>query len=68
MTTWGNVTSWTVFPGNCTVTRDLTYLDGGAMKAHMPDNSLYNQMILNGPDGRFTTQSEALHRGETTLL
>jgi tRNA1(Val) A37 N6-methylase TrmN6 len=25
-------------------------------------------LILNGPDGRFTPEAEALHRGETTLI
>jgi tRNA1(Val) A37 N6-methylase TrmN6 len=25
-------------------------------------------LILNGPDGRFTPQAEALHRGEADLL
>jgi len=30
--------------------------------------SVLPPLILNGPDGRFTPQAEALHRGETTLL
>ncbi len=30
--------------------------------------SILPPVILNGPDGRFTPQSEALHRGEVTLL
>ena len=25
-------------------------------------------LVLNGPDGRFTPQAEALHRGEADLL
>ena len=25
-------------------------------------------LVLNGPDGRFTPQAEALHRGEATLI
>jgi tRNA1(Val) A37 N6-methylase TrmN6 len=25
-------------------------------------------VVLNGPDGRFTPEAEALHRGEATLL
>ncbi|WP_114946576.1 tRNA1(Val) (adenine(37)-N6)-methyltransferase [Microvirga calopogonii] len=30
--------------------------------------SILPPLILNGPDGRFTPQAEALHRGEVTLL
>ncbi|MGO4523720.1 tRNA1(Val) (adenine(37)-N6)-methyltransferase [Microvirga sp. 2MCAF35] len=30
--------------------------------------SILPPLILNGPDGRFTPQAEALHRGEATLL
>lgn len=30
--------------------------------------SILPPVILNGPDGRFTPQAEALHRGEATLL
>jgi tRNA1(Val) A37 N6-methylase TrmN6 len=30
--------------------------------------SILPPLILNGPDGRFTPQAEALHRGEADLL
>jgi tRNA1(Val) A37 N6-methylase TrmN6 len=30
--------------------------------------SVLPPLVLNGPDGRFTSQAEALHRGEATLL
>lgn len=52
---------WTIFPGNAQVSHDFTYLDAGAMKAHIPNNSLYNDLIINGPD-QFPIQSSQWYR------
>ncbi|MBK9195308.1 MAG: right-handed parallel beta-helix repeat-containing protein [Flavobacteriales bacterium] len=45
-----NVTGWGGWPTNATATRDLTYLDNGALKAHIPNNSLYNVYTVRNPD------------------
>lgn len=45
-----DVNGWVAFPGNVALTHDQSFLDNGAMKAHLPNNSLYNEMVLNGPD------------------
>jgi tRNA1(Val) A37 N6-methylase TrmN6 len=39
-----------------------------AVKGSRAPLSILPPVILNGPDGRFTAQAEALHRGECTLL
>lgn len=39
-----------------------------ARKGSRAPLSILPPVILNGPDGRFTPQAEALHRGEATLL
>jgi tRNA1(Val) A37 N6-methylase TrmN6 len=39
-----------------------------AVKGSRAPLSILPPVILNGPDGRFTAQAEALHRGEITLL
>lgn len=39
-----------------------------AVKGSRAPLSILPPVILNGPDGRFTPEAEALHRGEATLL
>lgn len=45
-----NVTGWGGFPYNAVVTRDLTYLDNGALKAYLPNASQYATFSLRNPD------------------
>jgi len=45
----------------------IRFLIAGAKGSRAP-LSILPPLILNGPDGRFTPQAEALHRGEAALL
>ncbi|MCB9184764.1 MAG: T9SS type A sorting domain-containing protein [Flavobacteriales bacterium] len=45
-----NVTGWAGFPYNAVVTRDMTYLDNGALKAYLPNASQYATFSLRNPD------------------
>lgn len=56
-----NVTGWGGWPTNATATHDLAYLDNGALKAHLPNNSLYNQYTVRNPD-QFTIQNGQWYR------
>ncbi|MBK7382081.1 MAG: right-handed parallel beta-helix repeat-containing protein [Flavobacteriales bacterium] len=66
-----NVTGWGGWPSNAVITRDLTYLDGGALKAYLPNGNLSPQLTMRNPDQfnlqtgqwyrmRFSIQSNAL--------
>lgn len=65
-----NVTGWGGWPTNSQVTRVTTHLDNGALKAYLPNNSVYNTFSLRNPDWfplqngqwyrmRFSIQSDA---------
>ncbi|MEO8067428.1 MAG: right-handed parallel beta-helix repeat-containing protein [Flavobacteriales bacterium] len=56
-----NVTGWGGWPTNATTTRDLTYLDNGALKANLPNNSLYNVFTVRNPD-QFAIQNGQWYR------
>ena len=43
-----NVTGWGGWPTNGGGSRDLTYLDGGALKAYLPNSSQYSEFLLRG--------------------
>lgn len=45
----------------------IRFLASGTRGSRAP-SSILPPLILNGPDGRFTPQAEALHRGEANLL
>ena len=45
-----NVTGWAGWPTNAVVSRDLTYLDGGALKAYLPNGSVYSTFSMRSPD------------------
>ncbi len=56
-----NATGWGGFPYNAVITRDLTYLDNGALKAHLPNNSQYATLSLRNPD-QFNVQNAQWYR------
>lgn len=45
-----NVNGWGGWPNNAQVTRDVTYLDNGALKAYLPNNSVYPEFSMRNPD------------------
>ncbi|MFT3885847.1 MAG: right-handed parallel beta-helix repeat-containing protein [Flavobacteriales bacterium] len=45
-----NVTGWGGWPTNAQVTRVTTNLDNGALKAYLPNNSVYPNFTLRNPD------------------
>ncbi|MBS1581987.1 MAG: right-handed parallel beta-helix repeat-containing protein [Bacteroidetes bacterium] len=45
-----NVNGWGGWPNNAQVTHDVTYLDNGALKAYLPNNSVYPELSLRNPD------------------
>ncbi|MBK8500315.1 MAG: right-handed parallel beta-helix repeat-containing protein [Flavobacteriales bacterium] len=56
-----NVTGWSGYPYNAVITRDLTYLDAGALKAYLPNASQYATLSLRNPD-QFNVQSAQWYR------
>lgn len=56
-----NVTGWGGWPTNAVVTRDLTYLDGGALKVVLPNASQSAQYNLWNPD-QFSMQNGQWYR------
>ncbi|HPF90005.1 MAG TPA: right-handed parallel beta-helix repeat-containing protein [Flavobacteriales bacterium] len=56
-----NVTGWGGWPTNAVVTRDLTYLDGGALKVVLPNASQSAQYNLWNPD-QFSMQNAQWYR------
>jgi hypothetical protein len=56
-----NVTGWGGWPTNATVTRDVTYLDNGALKVVLPNASQSAQYNLWNPD-QFSMQSGQWYR------
>ena len=56
-----DVTGWTGWPYNGTLTRDLTYLDGGALKAYLPNNSQYST-FNNRSSNYFSIQNGQWYR------
>lgn len=56
-----NVNGWTGWPTNAQVTRDLTYLDNGALKALLPNANVYPDFSLRSPD-LFSVQSAQWYR------
>lgn len=56
-----NVTGWGGWPTNATVTRDLTYLDNGALKVVLPNATQSAQYNLWNPD-QFSMQSGQWYR------
>jgi len=53
-----NVSGWGGWPTNAIVTRDLTYLDAGALKAHLPNNSQDIEFYLRSPDQFSSTNGQ----------
>ena len=45
-----NIGGWSGWPTNGVVSRDLTYLDAGALKAYLPNNSQYSEYLLRCSD------------------
>lgn len=56
-----NATGWTGWPYNGTLTRDLTYLDNGALKAYLPNASQY-ATFMNRSSNYFSMQSGQWYR------
>lgn len=61
-----NVTGWGGWPTNSQVTRVTTHLDNGALKAYLPNNSVYNTFSLRNPDW-FPVQSGQWYRVRISL-
>ncbi|HEX2616180.1 MAG TPA: right-handed parallel beta-helix repeat-containing protein, partial [Flavobacteriales bacterium] len=45
-----NVSGWGGWPTNAQVTHDYAHLDNGALKAYLPNNSVYPEFALRNPD------------------
>lgn len=56
-----NVNGWGGWPTNAIVTRDLTYLDNGALKAYLPNSSQDINFYMRGPD-QFSVQNSQWYR------
>jgi hypothetical protein len=56
-----NVNGWTGWPNNAQVSRVTNQLDNGALKAYLPDNSVYPNFTLHNPD-LFPIQNGAWYR------
>ncbi|HMC97201.1 MAG TPA: right-handed parallel beta-helix repeat-containing protein, partial [Flavobacteriales bacterium] len=56
-----SVSGWAGWPTNGVVTRDLTYLDAGSLKAYLPNSSQYTEFLLHNPD-LFSVQSGQWYR------
>lgn len=52
-----NVNGWSGWPTNAQVTHDATYLDGGALKAFLPNANIYPEFSLRSPISIQTQQS-----------
>jgi hypothetical protein len=61
------VNGWTGWPNNAQVSRVTNYLDNGALKAYLPDNSVYPNFTLHNPD-LFPIQSGAWYRVRCSVL
>ncbi len=56
-----HVNGWTGWPTNAQVSRVTNYLDNGALKAYLPNNSMYPNFTLRNPDP-FPLQNGAWYR------
>jgi len=56
-----SVSGWDVFPGNGQVTRSEQYLDNGAMRANLPNNSQSSNMVIRGLN-QFSVQNGQWYR------
>jgi hypothetical protein len=60
-----NVNGWSGWPTNTQYTVDHTYLDNGALKVHMPNNSQYDYFFLHQPQ-MFNVEQGAWYRLRTS--
>ena len=56
-----HVNGWSGWPANAQVSHVTGQLDGGALRAYLPNNSQYNSFTLNSPD-HFPVQDQAWYR------
>lgn len=61
-----HVNGWTGWPTNAEVSHVTTHLDNGALKAYLPDNSMYPTFGLHNPD-LFPVQNQAWYRVRVSL-
>jgi hypothetical protein len=61
-----NVNGWTGWPNNAQVSRVTNHLDNGALKAYLPDNSVYPNFTLHNPD-LFPMENNAWYRVRCSL-
>lgn len=61
-----HVNGWTGWPTNAQVSHVTTHLDNGALKAYLPDNSMYPTFGLHNPD-LFPVQDQAWYRVRLSL-
>lgn len=61
-----NVNGWTGWPNNAQVTRVTDHLDNGALKAYLPNNSVYPNFTLHNPD-LFPIENNAWYRVRCTV-
>lgn len=61
-----NVTGWAAFPNNSQLTHSTQYLDNGAMRANLPNNSQYGSMV-NRSTNQFSIQNGQWYRMRFSL-
>ncbi|MCC6841001.1 MAG: right-handed parallel beta-helix repeat-containing protein [Flavobacteriales bacterium] len=61
-----NVNGWSGWPTNAQVSRVTNYLDNGALKAYLPNNSMYPSFTMHNPD-LFPIQNSAWYRVRCSL-
>ncbi len=61
-----NVAGWAGWPNNAQVTHVTEHLDNGALKAFLPDNSVYPDFTMHNPD-LFPIQNDAWYRVRCSL-
>lgn len=62
-----NVTGWGGWPTNATATWVNTHLDNGALRAHIPNNSVYHEYNLRSPD-QFQMQNGQWYRMRFSIV
>lgn len=62
-----HVNGWGGWPSNATVTHVTNRLDGGALRAHLPNNSVYPEFSLRSPQ-RFQVRADAWYRMRLSIV
>jgi len=62
-----NTNGWTGWPTNGTITRDLTYLDNGALRCYLPDNSQYTEFSVRNSNNTYPVQAGNWYRMQMSI-